>query len=139
MGLTLIYHEKTGRRVEVFQPDEQSHRERMQSRYDREDAERLRDPHDIRGRHVPHRPRGFRAALRAVPGWWEAASPFERALRVWWWGMCALIGLGLGGALVALIGGVWIAATQPAPTLAETLRDKRHDRAAREQLDSSAP
>jgi hypothetical protein len=46
-----------------------------------------------------------RSLFAAVPQWWSEATPLARFSRVWWWGICAVVGVSLGFVAVALLAG----------------------------------
>lgn len=49
------------------------------------------------------RRRQLRAPSHRFSAWWKAASPFDRFVRLWWWGVCAIVGLSAGIALAVVL------------------------------------
>jgi len=50
-----------------------------------------------------------RMARQWFKRWWSQATPFERFFRLWWWGMCGLMGLAAGMVTVAFLGAAFVA------------------------------
>jgi hypothetical protein len=52
------------------------------------------------------RRRREKSLFAGIPGWWAEASPLARFIRVWWWGICALVGTVFGYVVVVLFAGI---------------------------------